>query len=304
MVNDEVNGLGHERVLRDALVAKAKIPGYLGHRSAFQIPEVLDNEQRLAIRELNWQSLGIDKRLDTTLTDVIVWNQSDYRAKPWLTRVGGIPYRDRRAPWPTIEGRRLKFVAQVCFVDSRDLISQEIPDVLLIFVDSPKANTFGYTDQVIVEWVELGRGIQLSTPDELDTGVFYAKHTCGRLCRVREFEATRSDLEMYKGRSNDVVGIVDIDVAFGTKISGLNPAGNQLAGSFLCSIGSIFPQPGLFLPVDHDFGVIRPKVEGAKVRIPRVSDQLSIGDGAAALHFTLDQNIHDVRSCVSNRVCR
>lgn len=301
MANGEVNAIGHEKVLRDALVAKAKTPGYLGYRSAIVMPGILNKEEELASRELNWQLLGLDDRNDFKLTDVIVWSKDEYRAKPWLTRVGGIPYRDRSIPWPTNGGKSLKFVAQVCFVDSRDLFSQEIPDVLLMFVDSPFVNIMGYSDQVIVEWVRIDRSIQLPTPEELETGVFFAKHTCGRICRVREIEATYSDLQMWQERSNIVSGIEEIDIVFGTKIGGLNPAGDQLPGDFLCSIGSIFP-PGPFLPEVHDEGAIRPKVEGGVVRRTRTSDRLSIGDGAAAIHFTLGQGIHDVRSLVSNRV--
>src|SRR5262249_29999625 len=68
-------------------------------------------------------------------TDVFVWQPGE-PPNPATTKIGGIPYRSRSSPWPRDQaGKPVRFIAQLCFADSRD-ISGDLPgDVLLIFGD-------------------------------------------------------------------------------------------------------------------------------------------------------------------------
>jgi Domain of unknown function (DUF1963) len=68
-------------------------------------------------------------------SDVFVWSESATPNKPWLTQLGGSPWREKGKPWPKDdEGRPLLFIGQICFVDSMDLVPFELPgEIALIF---------------------------------------------------------------------------------------------------------------------------------------------------------------------------
>ena len=68
-------------------------------------------------------------------TDVFVWSEGEPK-KPYLTKIGGLPYLPKDVPWPSdAEGKPYLFVTQICFVDSKDIVPVPVPgDVLLMFV--------------------------------------------------------------------------------------------------------------------------------------------------------------------------
>jgi hypothetical protein len=52
----------------------------------------------------------------------------------FATKIGGLPYRPASAPWPLgRDGKPLKFLAQFCFADLKDLVGSLPGDVLLVF---------------------------------------------------------------------------------------------------------------------------------------------------------------------------
>ena len=72
--------------------------------------------------------------------------------EPFLTKVGGLPYRDARKPWPELHGRSLEFLCQICFLDSKDILSVKVPgDTLLCFCELGNLN-----ENLYFEWVDLG----------------------------------------------------------------------------------------------------------------------------------------------------
>ncbi len=68
-------------------------------------------------------------------SDVFIWGEGESE-KPYLTKVGGVPYLPKATTWPQdTAGKPYVFVAQISFVDSKDVASVPVPgDVLLIFV--------------------------------------------------------------------------------------------------------------------------------------------------------------------------
>lgn len=68
-------------------------------------------------------------------TDVFLWSCNQDDKTPWLTRLGGIPWRAKGKPWPRDnDGRPLVFLGQISFVDSKDLLPFPLPgDVALVF---------------------------------------------------------------------------------------------------------------------------------------------------------------------------
>lgn len=71
----------------------------------------------------------------TVPSDVFVWSCGGLSKKPWLTRIGGKPWREKKRPWPRDEeGIPLVFLGQICFTDSKDILPCELPgDVALLF---------------------------------------------------------------------------------------------------------------------------------------------------------------------------
>ena len=68
-----------------------------------------------------------------------------------LTQIGGLPYRAANRPWPVgPDGKRLRFLAQIRFRESRDLVPQAGGDLLLIFA-SPQVEV----DDWRMEWQSL-----------------------------------------------------------------------------------------------------------------------------------------------------
>jgi hypothetical protein len=74
--------------------------------------------------------------------------------KPYTTRVGGIPWREATKPWPADKrGKSLTFIAQLCFVDSKDIISAKLPgDLLLIFGEFCDGEVTLDDPAVVLEW--------------------------------------------------------------------------------------------------------------------------------------------------------
>lgn len=86
-------------------------------------------------------------------TDVFVWarGEAPHRA---MTKIGGLPYRPQSVPWPLDDqDKPMRFVAQICFADSRDIVGDLPGDVLLIFGDDD-ALTADPT-RLILEWSDL-----------------------------------------------------------------------------------------------------------------------------------------------------
>jgi hypothetical protein len=67
--------------------------------------------------------------------DIFTWSFGGNSERPWLTRIGGIPWREQGKHWPVdSDGIPLHFLGQICFVDSRDILPCDLPgDVALIF---------------------------------------------------------------------------------------------------------------------------------------------------------------------------
>lgn len=93
-----------------------------------------------------------------TATDLVFWT-ADIPTAPFLTRTGGIPYRENHLPWPTKHGIDLTFVGQLCFLDSIDILPTLPGNLLLIFATDLNAITEGGPDDeetgLHLEWVTI-----------------------------------------------------------------------------------------------------------------------------------------------------
>lgn len=86
-------------------------------------------------------------------SDVFVWADTLVTEKPWLTRIGGRPWREKKKPWPKDRrGVPLHFLGQICFTDSMDILPCKLPgDVALIFGRWEDCCVSTYEDSAL-EW--------------------------------------------------------------------------------------------------------------------------------------------------------
>ena len=74
-----------------------------------------------------------------------------------VTKVGGMPYRPSKLPWPERDGAPMTFLAQFRFTESRDHVGPLPGDILLVFVRSKKLDLFGQDPEYFhFEWYPLG----------------------------------------------------------------------------------------------------------------------------------------------------
>ena len=104
-------------------------------------------------------------------------------ARPYLTKLGGVPWRPAARPWPRSQrGEPCTFLAQFCFTDSRALVRPGLPgDVLLVFFADWNS---WHGETVHLEWSDLEIAEPLAAAEvprqELTvpqlSGVIYATH--------------------------------------------------------------------------------------------------------------------------------
>ena len=92
--------------------------------------------------------------------DYVVWRKTPHEL-PWLSRIGGIPWRDRSLPWPSSAERGdYTFVGQFCLSEAKDFYSYDLQgDLVLIFFSNNEA-MYGEDHEVVLEWST----IELATP--------------------------------------------------------------------------------------------------------------------------------------------
>ncbi len=98
-------------------------------------------------------------------TDIFLWRICKSSNGP-ITRIGGQPFRDPRREWPTSsEGRLLSFLAQVSFLDSKDLVPNDLPGDVLSMYGLWTGNSYLDMDSLVFEWVSLDGGQTVSRYD-------------------------------------------------------------------------------------------------------------------------------------------
>ena len=189
-------------------------------------------------------------------TDVAVWAKGE-PANRAVTKVGGLPYRPLDAPWPLTDGGQpLRFIGQLSFVDSRDIVPTLGGDLLLIFGDDDAL--LGETERLRFEWWSVTAAPLIGrVPDvEEPLAPFYAA-----LHRTEDWDDTLFE---------------------GTKIGGVPNFIQEEevpAGTFIGTLGSIA------VPTDRR----HPFVNVAEPRGGSRENDLMIGD-MGSLYLFLDTN--------------
>ena len=223
--------------------------------------QIITSPFHLTVTELiRREALGEALPVGAEPADVFVFGAGE-PAAPYLTKVGGAPFRSRHKVWPTTDsGRLLGFVGQLSFVDSMDLVGSVPGEVLLIFADPENLLS---EPAYLLEWVTLDETDILSMSEV--PAVTYAwkpgrvAQRKGALPEKRPFAPFVCHGVIH--RTFDLPGSEPQFVAYaqpsrlaileGTKIAGVphwTQSPQTMVGRFLAALGSIQPASEVVYP--------------------------------------------------------
>jgi hypothetical protein len=181
-------------------------------------------------------------------TDTFVFGYGS-PSRRWSTKVSGIPFWPRNRPWPASRGTNgFQFLAQFCFLDSRDLARALPGDILLLFVP---ADDFRWVDEprrIRFEWASMSEGPPI---EHLPKGVkaYMDSEWYGVIHRTFDYpDAIR------KAKSLEISQSHELPVLNGTKIGGvphfIQRGMSRVKGkrSFLCQLASLQAAPNVPYP--------------------------------------------------------
>jgi hypothetical protein len=114
---------------------------------------IISSPVDLAVTEqVRERAVKLKKLGPAVLVDLFLWAVGAPE-HPYLTKIGGVPHRSKAKPWPKSKaGKPMTFVAQICFLDSKDIVSKALPgDVMLMFFKNADSH-FGKPGDVHIEW--------------------------------------------------------------------------------------------------------------------------------------------------------
>ena len=161
-------------------------------------------------------------------TDIFVWAKGEPE-EPYLTKFGGLPYLPKKIPWPLdAEGQPCIFLAQFCFIDSKDIVPVPVPGgVLLIFIkhdgiDNEYLACYEPED-IHFQWIQIGdlpiwdqQSIKANGFRSIDPTFFGVIH---RTCDYEWSDEIEQKLD--EAQKKQSLYLWDTPFAHGTKIGGL-----------------------------------------------------------------------------------
>lgn len=159
-----------------------------------------------------------------------------------MTKIGGLPYRDRKLPWPvTADGRTYTFVGQLDLSESQAILPPVPSDVLLVFAseDDGDPDTFWF------EWA--GNVTDLIPAEEVPPPGWEFPKCYGVRCRTEDYPV---EYDSVFEEAYDTDGLFVVRT-YGTKIGGLPcwiQGEEKLAGEFVGQMGPVSPKAKVVYP--------------------------------------------------------
>lgn len=118
--------------------------------------------------------------------DTFIWRHGP-PDMPYLTKIGGVPHKEKDSQWPCDQdGNPYTFIAQFCFLDSREIVSEKVPnDIMLIFFKDAES-FFGKPQDVHIEWSSQFLKEPLKI-DDCPSPQFTVPELAGEIHRCREY---------------------------------------------------------------------------------------------------------------------
>jgi uncharacterized protein YwqG len=205
----------------------------------------IEQARRRVIRE---QELG-----PAVPTDLIVWGVGE-PSRPYLTKIGGTPYRPADEPWPGLDDEDpMTFFAQFCLADSSDILPVSPPgDVMLIFFRDEEAfYEVGDEDAFRIEWYNIGIPKPVSTR-KCPKPSFPVPKLYGAFYRTNEYPEGG---QVFKKAGHNQWYLFDTTQA--SRIGGesffIQHDPREDGESILCTLSSIMPSKGEEYPfLNHE----------------------------------------------------
>jgi hypothetical protein len=200
--------------------------------------EIVTGPAHVAVNEqLRQEAIGSSNPPGAVPTDIFVMALGAPPRRD-VTKIGGLPYWPAARDWPRSEdGKPMTFLAQLSFVDSKD-ISGELPSDILAVFDRQDAWWGLESRDLHFEWVErTDEALVSAVPraDEMPVACYGVIH--------RTF-----DLPLSAPRPTAYVPHVDpLWLIQATKIGGMPPLIQPLEtvpGRYIATIGSVNPEHG------------------------------------------------------------
>lgn len=180
-------------------------------------------------------------------TDVFVFGRGEPEHRA-ATKIGGLPYRPAGKAWPVSrEGQPMAFVGQLCFADSRDIVTCPFGDVAVIFFAEelwePYVEWYPLGLSDLMAQAELPKLPQPSWPQLTLSG--YRFRTFDGLTRER---GVATDRDMFALDGTKVGGLPTCSASMfyqpppGETDPGLDDYPAPVDTGFLGSLGSVMPE--------------------------------------------------------------
>lgn len=90
--------------------------------------------------------------------DIFLWRICRMSKGP-VTRIGGRPFRNPNNPWPTsTSGNPLPFLAQISFLDSKDIVPEDVPGDVLSMYGTWTGENYIDMESFVIEWTSVDDG--------------------------------------------------------------------------------------------------------------------------------------------------
>ena len=171
--------------------------------------------------------------------DVFIWRKGA-PDKPYLTKLGGVPHREKALQWPTDQkGNPYTFVAQFCFLDSKDIVSGKLPgDVMLVFFKDSESH-FGEPEDVRIEWSSQSLR-EAMTKADCPAPRFPVPELAGEIHRCNEYPDS-SDAFDQEGHANSYLFATSQSTKIGREASIIQNDPRENGQEFICTLNSIMP---------------------------------------------------------------
>lgn len=130
--------------------------------------EIVVGPAAVAVNEqLRAEALAADARPAARFpVDVAVWAKGE-PADRSVTKIGGLPYRPSHAAWPEGDsGQPMRFIGQLCFADSLDIVPALPGKMLLVFGDDDAL--LSEPERLVFEWWPLSNALLVSEVPAVD----------------------------------------------------------------------------------------------------------------------------------------
>ena len=157
---------------------------------------IVDSPKDLVqVMEIRRDVIARSKLKESSISDVFVWANGE-PPKPYLTKIGGCPYRAKNTEWPNSEGEKFQFIFQVYFGDSLDLVKKfNLPgNIMLVY---GKGENFWADEKncMKIEWVKAPIEESLYEEKDLPKPGFYVPHLHGVIYRTQEYSSEQDVFE-------------------------------------------------------------------------------------------------------------